>query len=297
LLPVYNGEPYLREAVESVLAQTFSDFELLALDDGSADRSLAILREYEAKDERVRVISRENRGLVPTLNELIAQARGRYLARMDADDICLPERFERQAAFLDGQAEHVAVGGWVELMNADGLPIGIIRPLGSHEEIDPAHLKGFTSIWHPASLIRASAMAQIGGYHDEFKHAEDLDLWLRLGEIGKLANLPKVVLRYRLQEKSVSQENVIVQQQASQRACIEAWRRRGVQGQFEAVEPWRPVDDGASRHEFALRYGWAAWKHGHRRTWCAYAWEALQIRPFAISTWRLVVFGFFKRPH
>src|ERR1035437_10045946 len=89
LLPAYNAELYLRQAVDSVLAQSFADFELLALDDGSTDRSLSILREYESKDSRVRVISRENRGLVSSLNELITESRGRYLARMDADDVCL----------------------------------------------------------------------------------------------------------------------------------------------------------------------------------------------------------------
>ena len=111
LLPLYNGEAYIREAVESVLAQTRRDFELLILDDGSRDGSLAIVQEIARRDPRVRLISRENRGLTETLNELLAAARGEFVARMDADDVCLPDRFERQVAFLDAHPEVVCVGG------------------------------------------------------------------------------------------------------------------------------------------------------------------------------------------
>src|SRR5690348_4391733 len=95
LLPVFNAERYLRAAVDSVLSQTFDDFELLAFDDGSTDQSLSILREIEANDRRIKVISRENRGYLVVLNELVELARGSYLARMDADDICRPTRFEK----------------------------------------------------------------------------------------------------------------------------------------------------------------------------------------------------------
>ena len=190
LLPVHNAELYIDEAIKSILAQTFGDFELLALDDGSTDRSLLILREHEAKDSRVHIFSRANRGLVASLNELIAKARGRYLARMDADDICMPDRFRSQVAFLDSFPDHVLVGAWVETVNAAGLPIGILRCPTSHEEIDQDHLSGHTSIRHPTAMVRRSAVMSAGCYRSEFIYAEDLDLFLRLAELGKLANLP-----------------------------------------------------------------------------------------------------------
>ena len=296
LLPVYNAELYLREAIDSVLAQSFGDFELLVLDDGSTDRSLIILREYEARDRRVRVLSRENRGLVASLNELLGEARGRYLARMDSDDVCMPQRFERQVMFLDSRPDHVAVGGWVMQMNAFGQPIGTIKSPTLHFEIDQAHLKGHTSICHPAVLIRKDAISSIGGYREEFMHAEDLDLWLRLAEKGRLANLAEVVLRYRLHASSISQANVESQQSALKRACESAWRRRGIDGNFEAVDLWRPTKDRASEHKFALQYGWTAWSHGYDKSWRTYAWKALRLRPFAISSWQLIVFGLLKKP-
>src|SRR5262245_56176631 len=273
LLPVFNAEGYVREAIESVLSQSFSDFEVLALDDGSTDRSLSILHQCQAKDARVRVHSRESRGLVATLNELVALAQGKYLARMDSDDLCMPLRLEQQVRFLDSSSEHVAVGGWVERMNEDGLPIGILKPPSTHDEIDQAQLRGFTSIWHPTALVRKNAVMRIGGYRGEYTHAEDLDLWLRLAELGKLASVPEVVRKYRLHSGSVSEQYVQVQIQAAKRACADAWRRREVAGRFEAVEPWRPNEAGA-RHKFALQYGWVAWQHGHKRTWWAYVCEA-----------------------
>ncbi len=297
LLPVYNAELYVDEAIKSVLAQTFDDFELLVLDDGSTDRSLLILREYEAKDRRVRVFSRENRGLVASLNELIAKARGRYLARMDADDICMPDRFKNQAAFLDSFPDHVLVGGWIELMNAAGQPIGVLRSPTSHEDIDRTHLSGYSSIWHPTAMVRRFAIINAGCYRSEFMHAEDLDLWLRLAELGKLANLRQVVLRYRLHAGSVSETEGPMQRAAAQRACESAWRRRGIEGRFEAIDHWRPGNDKESRHKFALQYGWVAWNHGHTQTWRNYAWQALRLRPCALSSWRLLIFGLLKSPH
>lgn len=297
LLPVHNAELYVDEAIKSILAQTYGDFELLALDDGSTDRSLLILREYEAQDSRVHIFSRENRGLVASLNELIAKARGRYLARMDADDICMPDRFRSQVTFLDSFPDHVLVGAWVETVNAAGLPIGILRSPTSHEEIDQDHLSGHTSIRHPTAMIRRSAVMSAGCYRSEFISAEDLDLFLRLAELGKLANLPEVMLRYRLHAGSISEAKGQVQQAATQSACESAWRRRGIEHRFEAVDHWRPGSDKDSRHKFAVQYGWIAWNHGHTQTWRTYAWEALRLRPFSPSSWRLLIFGLLKSPH
>jgi glycosyltransferase involved in cell wall biosynthesis len=294
LLPAYNAERYLRGAIDSILAQTFSDFELLALDDGSSDQSLSILREYESKDSRVRVTSRENRGLVSSLNELISESRGRYLARMDADDICSQKRFEKQYGFLESNADHVVVGGCVQLVNRGGLPIRIVDNPLTHDGIDQSNLGGRTAIWHPTALIRKDAMLNVGGYREEFQHAEDLDLWLRLGEVGKLANVPDIVLRYRLHDDSVSYKNALLQQSSAQRACSDAWKRRGIVGNYQA-DLWRSPDK-EYQYKLALEYGWTAWANDYRMTWRSYAWKAVRLRPFSKETWRLVIFGFLRKP-
>jgi glycosyltransferase involved in cell wall biosynthesis len=295
LVPVYNAQPYLREALDSILAQSFADFELLALDDGSTDLSLRILREYESKDSRVRVISRENRGLVSSLNELISESRGCYLARMDADDVCLPDRFKKQLAFLQSNPDHIMVGGCVQLVNRNGLPIRDFDNPPSHDEIDRANLGGHTAISHPTALIKRDVLLKVGGYRQEFVHAEDLDLWLRLAEIGKLANLAEFVLQYRLHDFSVSHKNGLLQLESQKRACCEAWKRRGIEGTYTA-ELWRPPGKDA-RHKFALENGWTSWANGYRQTWLHYAWRALLLHPLNKATWNLIIFGLLRRPH
>jgi glycosyltransferase involved in cell wall biosynthesis len=121
-MPVYNAERYVSEAIESVLSQTFKDFEFLILDDGSTDGSLAILKGHAERDPRIRLTSRPNKGLAPTLNELMDQARGEFVARMDADDVSLPERLERQADYLRKHPDCVIVGCHALVMDSDGDP-------------------------------------------------------------------------------------------------------------------------------------------------------------------------------
>jgi glycosyltransferase involved in cell wall biosynthesis len=296
LLPVYNGGQYLYEAVESTLAQSFSDFELLILNDGSTDNSSRVLQELETRDQRIRVISRENRGLNRSLNELVLAARGQYLARMDQDDVCMPSRFQRQIEFLESHPDHVAVGGWIMQMNEVGLPIGIIKSPCEHTEIDGANLKGYCSVWHPTAFMRKDAMVAVEGYRDEYDSAADLDLWLRLAEIGKIANVPEIVLRYRLHAGSTSQLKIDAQRASAERACSSAWQRRGTAGHYEALDPWRPSGDEESLYKFILQYGWTAWNHGYRQTWRAYVKEALCMRPFSSASWKLFILGFLKRP-
>lgn len=228
LLPVRNAERFLRSAVESVLAQTFDDFELLALDGGSTDRSLSILRELAAKDRRINIVSRENLALVPSLNELITMARGRYLARMDSDDICRPQRFEKQVEYLEAHPECVAVGSRVLFIDPQGLPICEAARELSHEEIDSGHLSGVAEsrICHPSVTMRTEAVLRIGKYREEYRYLEDFDLFLRLAEIGRLANLPDVLLEYRLHPESICRNQGDKHLSFARRALQETWARR-----------------------------------------------------------------------
>lgn len=282
VLPVYNGEQYLHAAIDSVLSQTFTDFELMLLDDGSTDGSLRIMESYASNDERCVVLTRENRGLVATLNEGIARARGRYIARMDADDIALPERLALQVAYLNANKSCVCVGSAVELMDELGRKLIVWPQLQTDHEIQHECLKGHTAVCHPAALLRTDALRASGGYRQEMYPAEDLDLWLRLGEMGALSNLPQVLLRYRMHSASISGQAAKEgkQRAAAKRACDEACHRRGLtKPTFEAWEAWRPDGSHAAMVASDLKFGW--WAYGSREytTAASYGWRAWRARP------------------
>ena len=213
-LSVYNGERFLAEAIDSVLAQSFEDFEFLILDDGSQDSTRTIILDHAARDARIRPILRENRGLVASLNQLLTEARAPLVARMDADDICLPERFARQVAYLDAHPAVGVLGTWTEDIDESGAPHPVVtrdHPC-THEAFLAAVEHGLPLLCHPAVTYRRDVVLSVGGYHGAFKHCEDLDLWLRLAAVTRIANLPERLLRYRHYEQQVSSRHATVQQ-------------------------------------------------------------------------------------
>jgi hypothetical protein len=197
VLPVFNAEPYLDEALASILGQSLADFELIAINDGSTDGSGRILTEHAARDARIHVVSLENRGLSRSLNEGLKAARANYVAIMNADDVALPDRLSKQAAFLDAHPSVAAVGGQVRLMLADG-KVGPATRLPQPPAAIRSFLNQTSPFAHPAVMLRRQAALAAGGYRPQIQPAEDLDLWLRLAERYDLANLPDVVLHYRL---------------------------------------------------------------------------------------------------
>jgi glycosyltransferase involved in cell wall biosynthesis len=226
IMSVYNGEAYLTEAVESVLSQTFRDFELVILDDGSTDRSLEIVRGYAAKDPRVRPITRENRGLIASLNQLIDEARSPLLARMDADDRCDPERLAKQYAFLAAHPACGVVGSWAHRMGGDGT----VWPGCDYKyPVTPAEVQaaiGYDSILaHPAVMYRREVVRQAGGYRPAFKHAEDFDLWLRMADITEICNIPEPLLIYRTHGDQVTSRHLL-EQQINVGISLHAWKMR-----------------------------------------------------------------------
>ena len=150
LLPVFNGIRHLREAVDSILGQTFADFEFIIIDDGSTDDSAKTLQQYAQVDSRIRLVSRPNKGLTVTLNEGVGMASAPLLARMDADDIALPQRLEKQTAYMREHPDCVLLGSAVTLIDPEGLPIRQMCSEQTHEEIDYAHLNRGWPIVHPA---------------------------------------------------------------------------------------------------------------------------------------------------
>ena len=289
LMPVYNGQRYIAEAVESILQQTFGDFELLITDDGSQDRSLKILQSYASKDSRIRLRSQPNQGLTCTLNDMIRETRGEYIAILEHDDIALPNRLADEVTFLDQHPEVVCVGGAQDLIDEAGRFLTCLQLPQTNAEIQQAALAGHGSICHPAAMIRRTALLEVGGYNETMDLAEDLDLWLRLGEIGELANLPQPVIRYRLHSTSISEQHCREQRQEAYLACERAWKRRGIEGKFEAGEPWRPGKDRHSRHKFMLQYGWWAFTSAQKRTALIYGFRAVYALPFSPEGWKLLI--------
>lgn len=203
ILPVFNGDKYLAEAIESVLGQTHKNFELIIFDDGSTDGSLDLARSYQEKDVRVFVHTRKNKGLVATLNEAILLSRSDYIVRMDADDICYPDRIERQLQWMiDGDFD--LVGGSVDVLEGSS----IIRTKVYREESD--EIKASILIWgrnfcHPAVLARKSLYEKHP--YEDFPGIEDFVLWIRLAldKKIKVGNLAASVLKYRMHEEQVTQ--------------------------------------------------------------------------------------------
>lgn len=194
LLPVYNSNTFIAEAVESVLDQTYSNFELLIIDDGSTDGTGKILQRLAAKDSRIRLFQRENRGLVATLNEGIALCSSEFVARMDADDYALPHRLAVQYAYMREHPETAVCSAGMEEYET-----GRSLTWAGYGEAVRARLLFGCCLYHPTILARRSALLAVGGYDAAMPCAEDYDLWVRLAESGySLAVLPQVLLRYRV---------------------------------------------------------------------------------------------------
>lgn len=207
ILPVYNSDIFLREAIESILSQTYSDFEVIAIDDGSTDATSTILRKYVKIDSRLHIYTQlENRGLVEALNQGLKLAQGKYIARMDADDISLTNRLEKQVDFLENHPEIGVLGTGVEVIDSLGQHQGtmnysLVHPLILWE------LCFHCPIIHPTVMIRHDVLDAVGGYQSVYPCAEDYDLWTRLSEFTQFANLPESLLRLRKHGANVTIKN------------------------------------------------------------------------------------------
>jgi len=202
VLSVYNGEEYLAEAIESILAQSYKKFEFIVIDDGSTDNSLEIIKSYT--DERIILISRKNRGLVFSLNEGIKKAKGKYIARMDADDIAMPTRFEEQVTFLEAHPKVGVCGTAVIGLSSKGGNGSVWRLAKKNKTIKTEML--FSSpLAHPTVMMRRELIIKYQLFYDEkFKHAEDFELWTRFSKYTELSNLATPLLKYRVLENSIS---------------------------------------------------------------------------------------------
>ena len=233
VMPVYNGERYLRQAIDSILAQTFNDFEFIVVDNGSTDHSLAIVRSYE--DSRIRIFEESQRGIVAALNKGLHEARGQYVARMDADDISIPERLAKQVDYMHLHPDVVLAGANALVIDAKGDPTEHRLLLPSASEQLALLLCMSNYFVHGSTMIRHDALEAVGGYRKEFVTAEDYDLWLRLREVGRVANVPELLYMLRVHDRSKTAEEgkrfeqmyIDRAQQAALQRCIDGWDELG----------------------------------------------------------------------
>lgn len=235
LLPVYNCELYIQTAVDSILNQTFTDFELLIIDDASTDATVSILKKID--DSRIQLIEKPvNTGYTNSLNFGLKLVKGEYIARMDGDDICMPERFAKQIAYLDTHLDVVVCGTTYKIIGNDK---PIVLP-ESHEAIKRGLLWG-NCISHPSVMIRKKVLDDFSIIYDTSKEpAEDYDMWVRLLSMGKLHNLQEVLLEYRVYGNQVS------------RTRAEEQKKNDVQSKFKLLQ-YLNIDWDIHEHHFLER--------------------------------------------
>lgn len=288
-MPVYNCERYLDEAIRSIRDQTFTNFEFVIVNDGSKDNSLEIIRRHAEEDSRIVFLNRQNGGIVDALNAGLEVCRGRYIARMDGDDVSYPNRLRQQVDYLDAHPDVVLLGSRVQLSCANGVPLrhrGMFRELGldrEHKAIVDRLLTGFgAAVVHPACMMRRDAIDEVGGYRRPFRWVEDLDLFLRLSMVGQLANLSECLLLYRQQLASTNHTKQEEQKRLALSAIREAARTMGLPEPPDRTMHWKLPNHVTTMHDWTANalLGQrldAAWLH---------ALAALRMKPISRNTWR-----------
>lgn len=207
VMSVFNGRGFLSVAIESILNQTLRDFEFVIINDGSTDGAADILSQYERSDNRVRVLHQDNKGRALSLNDGINHAKGSLIVRMDADDIALPDRLEKQLAFMEQHADVGLLGGALDLIGPEGAKLVSIRPPTDDFSIRSAMISK-NAIHHPTVIMRKELVLAVGGYRKPLLDSDDYDLFLRLGERSRLANLRETVLWKRVHRNQASVRNL-----------------------------------------------------------------------------------------
>jgi hypothetical protein len=227
VMPVYNAEKYLVQAVASIIEQSSRDWELICVNDGSTDNSGRILGWFAEQDNRIRVINQKNLGIVAALNGGCTIARAPLICRMDADDVALPDRLERQSLFMRRHPNCTVVGAAIVEIDADGEPLHVSSLPNEHAAIVDNLLHRRTGHFHPTTMFRAAALEAVGGYRAKYQWIEDHDLWLRLAQRGNLANISEPLLCYRQHAGSVCWQRASQQRQLMNDLLREAYSARG----------------------------------------------------------------------
>ncbi len=283
-MPVYNCGRYLQKAINSILTQTYSNFEFIIVNDGSTDNSLKIIRKYSLQDDRIKVISRPNTGIVGALNDGLEIAKGEFLARMDGDDVAISDRLEKQVALMENDDKLVALGTSVLYIDSRGLPLFTYHTQKSHRNIEKELLMGNGgAMVHPSIMVRKKAIINAGGYREEFRHVEDFDLYLRLSRIGRFGNHSEVLLKYRQHSGSVNfRENIEARQKLKLQILNEELQRRDL----PPVKPDKLNNNKNLRVERYRTWSYRAVREGFKKAALKYAILSICCAPFDVQSWR-----------
>ena len=292
LIPVYNAEAYVGASVQSILAQTYQNFELIVIDDGSTDGSCKVIQDWATQDDRIRFISRSNRGMARTLNEMLGLAKGELIARLDADDLACPDRLQKQVAYMDAHCECGVLGSGVVNIDAEGDPLNVELFPTIHEEIEQRMLRGQGGIIHPSTMLRRSVVVEHGGYSTNCPVVEDQELWLRLSLHTRLANLAEPLIQYRVHSGNMSFTGA---REAGRRLADVLVRAHGDRrlpvpefGDWVGVSL---VEDWERRRQWA----WSAVQSGNLTTAQKHAWRLLRQKPTSRAAWILFAFSYFPK--
>ena len=204
VMPTYDAADYIERSLNSILHQSFDDFELILVDDGSTDGTIDLIEKRD--DERIRLVERENKsGITSALNRGINESRGKYIARHDADDWSAPDRFDRQAAYLDAHSDVALLGTGAHLVDEDGKRIATRRV---PEDPDVGDLIDHNEFIHGSVMMRRDPLVDLGGYDERFLTAEDYDLWLRLADQYSVANIDEPLYHFRQHDESIYGSNL-----------------------------------------------------------------------------------------
>ncbi len=300
LMPVFNGEKFVLDAVNSILQQSFEDFEFLIVDDGSTDSTSKLLNNFN--DCRLRVVTNDrNIGLIASLNLGLKEARGRYIARMDADDIAMPERLSIQVNYLQSNPQVAVLGGMADLINVSGIRFSSLK-----YPTDPVVIRKFLlqecCLIHPTIMFRTDVVRIVGGYSAYAKNVEDYDLWLRLSDSHALANLPDILIKYRVHLGQASITNLVAKYKTEQVCREEAVLRREALGEnvssaWAIIRPnpfrrWTAQPCTLGRDHLSWYQQYSLLKD-HKRA-LIFALQAVRHSPLSSEAWLSVCAGGFR---
>lgn len=224
VMSVFNGEKYLAQAIESILNQTHSHFEFIIVNDGSTDNSVNIIKSFMEKDSRIVLIDRENKGLPYSLNEAISVSKGDYIARMDSDDISLPQRFEKQIEYMEKENLDVC-GSFIETFTSGSITKNVTYPV-SNEDIKFS-LLFFSALAHPTVILKKDVFDKVK-YNTNYKVAQDYQLWCDIiSNDFKIGNTPEILLKYRVHDQQASVAKCKAQNETANQIALDYAKHLG----------------------------------------------------------------------